>query len=103
VEVEGAATGFLRIDREVFEAMKPSVCKLYDPRTEPAEMEELYEYFAFGKMLKNNRTAFEGEDYNFCRKARALGYKTFIDPTMKLGHHVGQYKFGASLPPLSLL
>ena len=104
VEVDGAATGFLRIDREVFETMKPSCVKLWDSRThEGKEMEELYEYFSYGKMLKEGRTAFEGEDYNFCRKARAHGYKTFIDPTMQLGHHVGQFKFDAKLPPLSLL
>lgn len=104
VEVDGAATGFMRIDREVFEAMKPSACRLYDPKThDGSEANELYEYFAYGKMIKDQRTAFEGEDYAFCRRARALGFKTFIDPAMKLGHHVGQYKFGASLPPLSLL
>jgi hypothetical protein len=104
VEVDGAATGFMRIDREVFEAMKPSCVKLHDSRTnDPKEIEELYEYFSYGKMLKDGRTAFEGEDYNFCRKARAHGFTTYIDPTMQLGHHVGQFKFDAKLPPMALL
>lgn len=103
-EVDGAATGFLRVDREVFEALKPSVCKLYDP-SEPSGpvADELFEYFAFGKMLKDDRTAFEGEDYNFCRKARGIGHRTYVDPSMKLGHYAGQFRFGASLPNMDIL
>ena len=45
----------------------------------------------------------EGEDYNFCRKARSLGFKTWIDPSIKLGHHVGQFRFGANLEAQPLL
>lgn len=105
IEVDGAATGFMRVDREVFEALKPCVVKLYDHRNneDKAEAAELYEYFAYGKMLKDNRTAFEGEDFNFCRKARSSGFRTFVDPSIKLGHHVGQFRFGAHLTSNDIL
>jgi hypothetical protein len=102
-EVDGAATGFLRVDREVFEALKPTVCKLYDPKEQTGPVaDEMFEYFAYGKMIKDDRTAFEGEDFNFCRKARAIGHRTFIDPAIKLGHYSGQLCFGASLPPMEI-
>lgn len=104
IEVDGAATGFMRVDRKVFDDMKPTVPKLYDPSDPTGPVaDELYEYFAYGKMLKDNRTAFEGEDFNFCRKARALGHPTFVDPNFNLHHYVGQLAFGAKLPEQPLL
>lgn len=104
VEVDGAATGFMRVDREVFEAMKPHCMKLGDKTASPEEAEHLFEFFAFGKQLKDDgKTYLEGEDYNFCRRARHLGFKTYIDPEIKLGHHVGQFKFGAHLPEIQAI
>lgn len=104
VEVDGAATGFMRVDREVFEAMKPHVCKLADKAADADQAKHLYEYFQFARLQKDDgQTYLEGEDYNFCRKARTLGFKTYVDPAIKLGHHVGQFRFGASLPDLNIL
>lgn len=102
-EVDGAATGFLRIDREVFEAMKANCQKIEDDFLKPEEAKHLYEYFAFGKLIKNEKTYAHGEDYFFCHRAREAGYKTFIDPNIKLGHHHGQFKFDASLNTIDLL
>lgn len=104
VEVDGAATGFMRVDREVFEAMKASVVKLHDKTLSDAENLELYEYFQFARMQKDDGHVYlEGEDYNFCRKARTLGFKTHVDPAIKLGHHVGQFRFGATMPEMPIL
>jgi hypothetical protein len=33
------------------------------------------------------------EDFSFCHRARAAGYKIFADTTIRLGH-VGRYVFG---------
>ena len=62
------------------------------------------EFFQFARYQKDDgKTYLEGEDYNFCRKARTLGFKTWIDPSIKLGHHVGQFRFGASIGDLPIL
>ena len=103
VEVDAAATGFLRIDREVLEGMKPYCQKVEDDFLKPEEGKHLYEYFAFGKLIKDNKTYAHGEDYHFCHKAREAGFKTYIDPNIKLGHHLGQFKFDASLKTIDLL
>lgn len=102
-EVDGAATGFLRIDRQVFEDMKPYVQKLQDDRLNEAENAELYEYFAFGKQIRNNFTYAHGEDFYFCKKAREAGHKTYIDPNIHLGHHLRGFKFDAKLKTVELL
>jgi hypothetical protein len=102
-EVDGAATGFLRVDREVFEAMKPHCQKIHDDNMSKAECDELFEYFAFDKMIKDGKTYVHGEDFRFCHKARDAGFRTYIDPNIKLGHHLGGMKFDASLNTIDLL
>lgn len=103
VEVEAAATGFMCVDREVFEAMKPKCEKYSDQSLKPAENEHLHMWFSWGWMEKAGLTYRRGEDYTFCEKARSVGFKTWVDPSIKLGHHVGQFKFGASLPQTNIL
>lgn len=102
-EVDGAATGFLRVDREVIEGLKAVCQKISDDNCPPEQEAQLFEYFAFDRIIKDGKTYLQGEDYGFCRKARAAGFQTFIDPSIKLGHHVGQFKFGACLEPTSIL
>lgn len=103
-EVDGAATGFMCIDREVFETMKNHVVKLGDKAADAEQEKHLYEFFQFARQTKEDgKTYLEGEDYNFCRKARTLGFKTWVDPSIKLGHHVGQFRFGASMTEMPLL
>jgi GT2 family glycosyltransferase len=43
-----------------------------------------YPYFVFGEDY--------GEDIYFCRKARAAGYKIYLDPDVKCGH-IGKINF----------
>jgi hypothetical protein len=102
-EVDGAATGFLRIDAEVFEALKPHCPKIHDDGLKPHEVEHLFEFFSFGKMIKDGRVYVHGEDYAFCYKARDAGFKTYIEPTILLGHHHGNFKFDAALKTIDLL
>lgn len=103
IEVEAAATGFMCVDRAVFEAMKPNCEKYQDDSLKPDENEHLHMWFAWGWMEKGNGRFRRGEDYTFCEKARAAGFRTWVDPSIKLGHHVGQFKFGASLPQTNML
>lgn len=102
-EVDGAATGFLRVDREVFEAMKPHVQKIHDDGMPKNECDELFEYFAFDKLIKDGNTYVHGEDFRFCKLARTAGFRTYIDPKIKLGHHLGGFKFDAALQTIDLL
>lgn len=103
IEVDGLPTGFLRIDRQVFEDMKPYVQKLSDDGLKPEEDAELYEYFAFGKQIKNGKTYTHGEDFYFCANARKAGHKAFLDPTLQLGHHLRGFKFDAMVKTMSPL
>lgn len=102
-EVDGAATGFLCIDRKVFEDMKPHVQKIHDDSLTAEENAELYEYFAFDKLIKDGKTYVHGEDYRFSHKAREAGHKVYVDPNVHLGHHAGGVKFDAKLQRVDLL
>jgi glycosyltransferase involved in cell wall biosynthesis len=74
--VRRAGTGFMRIKREVFEAMK-AVCPAYTNhgRTE-------WDFFPFG--VRNGE--YLSEDWAFCDTARDLGYKVQLDGRIKLRH-----------------
>lgn len=102
-EVDGAGTGFMRVDRCVFEDLKTKCVKLGCDEEGPAVEKEMYEYFMFGRLIKNDKTYLDGEDYNFCRKARDVGYKTYVDADIKLGHNCGPLKFGAKLETTKII
>ena len=82
LEVAGVATGFLRVNRAVFEAMKPNTME-YSNGHEG------------GKKWRNYfRTLYEdglfwGEDFQFCRDVQAAGYKIWAIPDLTL-RHVGK-------------
>ena len=103
VEVHGAATGFLRVDRAVFEAIKPLVPKLHDDALSAEENAHLHLWCDFPVVQQPMGLMVQGEDYSFCQKARAAGYRIWIDPSIRLGHHIGGFKFDAALPALNVL
>lgn len=85
-EVDYAGTGFMQIRREVLETM--------------ANHSESYEGNGGRRvpalfMTPVHNDGLESEDYNFCRRARELGFKIIADPSIKLGH-IGQYRYGHS-------
>jgi len=80
------ATGFMMIQRRVFE-----VLKVAHPEWEHKDTntdERLYSYFDF----KCTPEGYIGEDFLFCDRAREQGLDIWVDPTIKLGH-MGIHEF----------
>ncbi len=86
-EFRAAGRGFCRIHRSVFNAL--------------VEREELRSFTNFGPepILEiwqsgvNERGEFEHEDFNFCRRIRALGYKVLVDTSAHVLHW-GHFPYG---------
>ena len=79
IEVQGVPTGFLRIRRHVMERLA-SEAQTYNAKNDGA----------YGTACIFERQIHEGTrwggDYVFCRKARAAGFKIYIDPSMRFEH-----------------
>ena len=78
-EAEFAATGLMLIDLSIFEK------EWIDPHTGNKTP-----YFNFGRDSQGNLAL--GEDAWFCHTARDNGFKTYIDPCIKV-LHAGEYLF----------
>ena len=105
VEVLEGGTGFMMIQRGVFEKYKVAYPHLsYKPdhvRTEHFDgSREIHAYFDCVIDPKSKR--YLSEDYMFCQYARAAGMKVWLCPWMKLEHQ-GTYVFGGSLVDLANL
>jgi hypothetical protein len=72
VEVFGVGFGFVAIKSGVFENMDRPWFKIEHIKWDDVEYETNV-----------------GEDYSWCMNARRNGYKTFVDPTVKVLHHKG--------------
>ena len=84
LRVERVGTGFMLIQRHVLEEMvtaHPEWC--YEDRKGPA-------YAVFDFQLKDGH--YMGEDYLFCDRATAMGFKVYIDSEISLPH-IGQMEF----------
>lgn len=83
-EIDYAGTGFMCIKRQVLEKLAEASENYIGPlgKTPALFMTPIY------------NDGFESEDYNFCRRAREIGFKIIGDPTIKLGHW-GQARYGA--------
>lgn len=79
-EARHLPTGFMLIRRHVIEKMMEAYPDLM--YAEPNEQLVCYALFDF--QLKNG--TYYGEDYIFCQRARALGFKLYVDPLLELGH-----------------
>ncbi|MGD9509154.1 MAG: hypothetical protein AB7X49_11445, partial [Geminicoccaceae bacterium] len=85
IEIEYAATGFLMIKRQVFDALAAAYPDSKISRTHEKSrwrLPWLYDFFATmivdGELLS--------EDYSFSHRWRAIGGKVWADPTIKLTH-----------------
>jgi hypothetical protein len=105
VEVLEGGTGFMMIQRGVFEKYRKAYPHLsYKPdhvRTEHFDgSREIHAYFDCVIDPKTKR--YLSEDYMFCQYARDAGMKVWLCPWMKLEHQ-GTYVFGGSLVDLANL
>jgi SAM-dependent methyltransferase len=81
VEIEYAATGFMAVHRSVLDAMVASLELVHEDQP-----------WAFWPMFTpmtvpmGPARAYLSEDWAFCHRARALGFKVYVDPTVRLGH-----------------
>jgi len=86
VEVDCLATGFLYTKAEVYWKIieqfqfKPCNTSFGAPQ---------YPFFLPGVW---DDDYYLGEDFSFCKRARASGYKVMLDPGIKLGH-IGKYTY----------
>jgi hypothetical protein len=80
VKVKRVGTGFIMIQRKVFETMRDAhpEWKYMDQNT--GKM--LQSFFDF----KSTPEGYVGEDYVFCDRAHEHGFTAWVDPTIKLGH-----------------
>lgn len=69
IELDYVGLGFIAINFEVFKKIKFPWFETFD---------------LFDK--KNKNVLSIGEDFDFCKKAKAVGYKIYGDPTIKIGH-----------------
>jgi hypothetical protein len=98
IEVEAVGTGFLKIERSVFERMQlihPEWKRRGWPNMPAPTREQYYEFFRFSHEGEEEF----GEDIGFCREYRSMGGTIWIDPTIKL-IHVGEHEYTGNLEAL---
>ena len=94
------ATGFMMIQRRVFEVLKEAHPEWEHKDTNTDE--RMYSFFDF----KSTPGGYIGEDFNFCDRVREQGMDIWLDPTIKLGHmgiHEYQSDFGKDVLYPSML
>ena len=84
VEVEAVATGFMAIHRRVFEQLAKDL-----PLCHPGTI-NFYPFFQPFPALKKGKWVYLGEDWAMCERARKVGFKVFLEPSIFLGHE-GNY------------
>lgn len=91
MEVKYAPTGFMLIQRQVFEALaaKYQDRKIHFP--EPGYQDYNDHAYSFFD-LDFGPNHYLSDDFSFCKRYREIGGKVFVDLSLKLGHH-GQYDF----------
>lgn len=89
VEVAGVATAFCLTRRSVYEKMRETdVAKRLV--TEGAKSPWFRNYFWYALIEGEGGYHDEAEDYYFCRQATELGFKCFIEPSIRPIHHEGK-------------
>ncbi len=86
VEVTETGTGFMMIQRHVFEAIAEA-----HPELEYVDDFTGEHYISFFNMPVRNKRLLS-EDFDFCRLAREVGMKVWVLPSINLGH-IGTFKY----------
>jgi predicted O-methyltransferase YrrM len=79
VEVEAVPTGFLRIRRAVIETLADKAVSFI------GQAGDSLPYHVIFERIVDSGRRWSG-DYAFCRKAKAAGYRIFVDPEMGFTH-----------------
>lgn len=91
-EVLHGGTGFMCINRNVFEKLKSSAKKYYVDFEELANQGYTYEFWK----TKIDQGFYQSEDWNFCEEWRKHGGKIYADLSIEL-RHKGSYLFKGKL------
>lgn len=87
--IKWGATGFMAVHRRVFEALAEDMPLLHSKDEArcfyPFFQTMIYDHPEHGNILLS-------EDFAFCEKARRLGFTTYVNPAIRLGH-IGPYVF----------
>lgn len=86
-QVKHVGTGFMLIQRNTFEYLKPHV-GWYTNSGQSNSNEKIYDFFK----VQNVNNELLSEDYNFCHMYRELGGTIWLAPWCVLGHY-GSYCF----------
>lgn len=105
VKVKEAGTGFMMIDRKVFEQYDKEYPELsYKPdhvRTEHFDGDrEIMAYFDC--IIDPDSKRYLSEDYMFCYNVRKMGMNVYMCPWMQL-KHIGTYTFGGSIGAMAAI
>lgn len=84
IEVNRVGTGFLMIDRSVFELMKPHV-ETYEPFDNDPTVTH-YEFFKMGTVKESTSKRYRGEDWFFTELAKELHIPIYINAHVVLKH-----------------
>ena len=79
VEVEGIATGFLRLTRKAMQTVSDDSIE-YTESHKPKPIKMIFD------IVVDEKGELISEDIVFCRKWRKLGGKVWFDPSIKLSH-----------------
>jgi cellulose synthase/poly-beta-1,6-N-acetylglucosamine synthase-like glycosyltransferase len=99
IEIANGGTGFMLIEREVFEKLADKVPSytndMYHAVDTVREVKIIKEFFATSIDEESNRLL--SEDYHFCKIAREAGFRVWCAPWASFGH-TGTYTFSGQLP-----
>lgn len=96
IEVGLVATAFCLTRRAVFEKLKSEGVAKRLVNTDGPKTEWFRNYFWYELVEAEGGYLDDGEDYYFCRKARALGFQCFIEPNIRPIHHEGSMRLPAN-------
>ena len=89
VPVKWCATGFLAVHRRVFERLAEDLPLLH--RSQLWAFHNFYGPFEY-EDADTGEPILLSEDYAFCERARRVGFESYIDPAVRLGH-LGSYVY----------
>ena len=100
IEISNGGTGFMLIQRKVFEGLIDKVPTynndMYLAVDQERKLKVVHEFFATS-IDTDSGNRLLSEDYHFCKIARQAGFKVYAAPWAQLSH-CGSYIFNGQLP-----